>query len=392
MRTPDYILDQIRIRYDNNWRDWLVSPPDALSFSLTPPTAHTIARNADAVATWLRAWQEWAHDHPTVHMRTVTRRTLIGTQQVYTHVDLHSVDSLVTLIPALEERWYTATQRYSDTSVLGVPQEQLKPYLAQIVALDDYDFSLLIRIAQWFIKNPKSGLTIRQVPVPGLHTKWLARHRSLVLALLGLPQLSEADDCDDVDVRDLDALGLRPLPTSIDIILTDPEDQQSLSGLRHIRAPLAEIAGLRLRPRQILVIENKQSALPVPDWPGVVVIHSLGNFLDALVAIPWIACAQAWYWGDLDRAGFTLLSRARTRLPGLTSVLMDRDTLSQHIDLAVIDPTGRIDPPDSTLTIAEREALAALTHEAGQLRLEQERIPWNYVNKILDKVLRGPGR
>lgn len=49
---------------------------------------------------------------------------------------------------------------------------------------------------------------------------------------------------------------------------------------------------------------------------------------------------------------------------------MDRDTLNQHIALAVKDPTGRIDPPDSTLTTAEHETLVALTGEENQLRLE----------------------
>jgi len=392
MRTPDEILNQARTRYDNNWRDWLAEPPDELSFSLAPPSAHTIAHGAAAVATWLRAWQAWADDHPTAHLRTTTRRTLIGDQQIYTHVDLPDVHSLAGLAPDLARRWRTATQRYSDLAAFAVPQEQLKPYLAQIATLDDYDFGLLIRVAQWFTNNTKSGLTIRQVPVPGLHTKWLARHRSLVVALLRLgtnhdTPLGEPAD-DDLDVRDLDLLGLRPLPSNIDVILTDPKDQRSLCGLRHIRAPLEEIAGLPLRPRHVLIIENKQSALPVPNWPGVVILHSLGNFLDALTAIPWIAGAQTWYWGDLDRAGFTLLSRARTRLPGVTSALMDRDTLRQHIALAVKDPTVRIDRPDPTLTTDEYETLAALTDDGIHSRLEQEKIPWKFVYQVLvDKLV-----
>jgi hypothetical protein len=94
----------------------------------------------------------------------------------------------------------------------------LKPHLAQITTLDNYDFDLLVRVARWFTMNPRSGLTMRQVPVAGLHTKWLARHRSLVLALLGLHTArttlpdEPADDGDDgLDVRDLDILGLRPL-------------------------------------------------------------------------------------------------------------------------------------------------------------------------------------
>ena len=387
MRSPDEILDQIRTRYDNNWRDWLVSPPDGLSFSLAPPSAHTIAHDATAVATWLQIWRDWAADHPAARLRTANRRTLIGEQQIYTHVDLHGVESLVDVARDCADQWHTAAQRRADLSSFTVPHEQLKPCLAQIIALDNYDFDLLVRVAQWFTMNPRSGLTIRQVPVPGLHTKWLARHQSLVLALLGLRTarraLPDEPTDDGLDVRDLDILGLRPLPTSIDVILADPEDQRTLGGLRHIRAPLEEIAGLSLRPRHVLIVENKQSALPVPDWPGLVIIHSLGNFLGALGVMTWITGARTWYWGDLDRAGFTLLSRARTRLPDLTSVLMDRDTLVRHRVLAVEDPTGHVDPPDPTLTAAEQVTLAALTDGGNQLRLEQERIPWSCVNRVL---------
>jgi len=62
---------------------------------------------------------------------------------------------------------------------------------------------------------------------------------------------------------------------------------------------------------------------------------------------------------------------------------MDRDTLVRHRVLAVEDPTGHVDPPDPTLTAAEQVTLAALTDGGNQLRLEQERIPWSCVNRVL---------
>jgi hypothetical protein len=206
----------------------------------------------------------------------------------------------------------------------------------------------------------ESGQACPGEPDASARTTWQGQWRKLRTARRALPD--EPTD-DGLDVRDLDILGLRPLPTNIDVILADPEDQRTLGGFRHVRAPLEEIAGLSLRPRHVLIVENKQSALPVPDWPGLVIIHSLGNFLGALGVMTWINGARTWYWGDLDRAGFTLLSRARTRLPDLTSILMDRETLVRHSVLAVEDPTGHVDPPDPTLTAAEQETLAALTDD-----------------------------
>ena len=61
----------------------------------------------------------------------------------------------------------------------------MQPWLARIVDLDDYDFTTLLAATTWFRADPRSGLTVRSVPVPGMHTKWLARHRSMVIACLG---------------------------------------------------------------------------------------------------------------------------------------------------------------------------------------------------------------
>jgi hypothetical protein len=83
-----------------------------------------------------------------------------------------------------------------------------------------------------------------------------------------------------------------------------------------------------------------------------------------------------WYWGDLDRHGFTLLSRARTMVPRLASLLMAPDDTETYRPLAVEENLDRYDQPDPTLTPAEASALAALQLTEGKyLRTEQERIP-----------------
>jgi hypothetical protein len=125
--------------------------------------------------------------------------------------------------------------------------------------------------------------------------------------------------------------------------------------------------------------------LLVPDYPRTVVIHSLGNHLNVLDEIGWLDSARHLYWGDLDRAGFTLLSRARSRLPRLTSLMMGIDTIDQHKSLILRDAT-RADPPEPNLTEAEIAALAALSTGHGiTMRLEQERLAPPFV---LDQLCR----
>lgn len=393
MHNPDQVIDQARTRYRKNWRDWLLNQPDIqFSFPLTAPSAQVIAHQSDTVGRWLRVWRNWSEAHPAARLRTATRRTVVGTQEVFTHLDLPTVDDLVLLDQDLADHWLRANTRWARIRVLpgGAVNEQLRPYLQQIVDLDDADFEILLQAATWFMENPRSGLTIRQVPVLGMHTKWLARNRRLVLACLNItqePRASTDQPDEELQQDDLGPLGLKALPVRVDVVLADPADRALVGGLRHLSAPLPEIDALPLRPDTVLIVENKESAYLIPDRPRTVIVHSLGNHLNVLNEIRWLNHARHLYWGDLDRAGLTLLSRARTRLPRLVSVLMDPITLEEHKALAVEDKT-RADTPDPNLTDIETAALAALSTEHGTyVRLEQERLPSPFVLNQLSRAM-----
>ena len=270
----------------------------------------------------------------------------------------------------------------------------MRPWLARIVDLDSYDFTTLLAATAWFRAHPRSGLTVRSVPVPGMHTKWLARHRGMVIACLGTATDSSdstesTGDADPVDIPadDLDALGLRPLPREISVVLADPTLRAAVGGLRQISAPVDELAGLQIHPNTVLIVENKEPALAWSDTAGLVVIHSLGNHLDVLSRLPWIRHDSCWYWGDLDRHGFTLLSRARTMIPQLGSLLMGPGDIETYWPLGVKEKLDRYDQPDSTLTPAEASALAALQLTDGKyLRTEQERIPVSDAERALEQA------
>ncbi|MEU4742393.1 Wadjet anti-phage system protein JetD domain-containing protein [Actinosynnema sp. NPDC023658] len=393
MRNPEHVLDLVRTRYRNDWRDWLMQGHSiGLSFPLSAPSAQVIARNADLVDQWARGWRTWARAHPAATLRSASRRTLIGAQEVFTHLDLATVDDLVSLDHDLADHWSRANARWASLRILpgGVVTERLRPHLQQIVDLEETDFRTLRDAIVWFTSNPRSGLTIRQVPVVGMHTKWLARNRRLVLACLNIaPQARAVDESRDGEVHqdDLDPLGLKALPVHVDVILADPADRELVCGLRHFSAPCPEIAALPLHPDTVLIVENKESAYLVPDLSRTVIIHSLGNHLAVLEQIEWLRGARHLHWGDLDRAGLTLLSRARALLPSLLSVLMDPITFETHKTLAV-DDTTRADPPVPNLTDAEPATLAALTTRQGtHLRLEQERLPPLFVLDQLDRAM-----
>lgn len=336
--------------------------------------------------------------HPAGSLRTGSKSTKFGVQPIHTHFDIPDTPTLAGLNPDTATHWERARARWDRMSRFQ-PGEAVRPWLARIVDLDEYDFTTLLAAVAWFRANPRSGLTMRRVPVPGMHTKWLARHRAIVLACLGTPTdtADSAGDLDDdvdpvdVPIADLDALGLRPLPREIGIVVADPALRAPIGGLRQISTPIDELAGLQLRPEAVLIVENKEPALAWSDTDGLVIIHSLGNHLDVLDRLPWIPQERCWYWGDLDRHGFTLLSRARTKIPLLLSLLMGPEDVEAYRQMGVNEDMGRYDPPDPTLTLAEIDALAALQLPGGKyLRAEQERIPVSDAQNAFDQALIGP--
>lgn len=265
---------------------------------------------------------------------------------------------------------------------------EAKPVLSQIVALTDDDFATLLSAIAWFKTFPRSGLTVRSVPVPGMHTKWLAANRALVITCLNLDPTTDLARDED-QKPELDRLGLRAAPSGVGIVLADPILRATTGGLRDITAPIQEIAALDIAPTAALIIENKDPAVTWPDTSGLVIVHSLGNDLEALTRLAWLPRRSCWYWGDLDRHGFTLLSRARQIIPGLRSLMMRSADVDVFRTLGIVENLTRYDPPVSTLTDEETRALAQLRIPGGHLRIEQERLPLAAAQARLESDLRG---
>jgi hypothetical protein len=160
-----------------------------------------------------------------------------------------------------------------------------------------------------------------------------------------------------------------------------PTLREVTSGLCDVEAPVDELAKLPLSPSRVLVVENLESGLALPDLPGCVAVIRLGNAVSLLARMSWAVSRPIVYWGDIDTHGFEILDRARAALGELSSVLMDEETLLACRDLWVEEPVqarGRALP---NLTRAEREVFESLCAQrwGHHVRLEQERIPWDRV-------------
>lgn len=255
-------------------------------------------------------------------------------------------------------------------------------------------------------------MLLRQLPIEGIHTKWLTRHATLVLALLGDDHTPAAGDTnpDDLDdLQQLDAvrdhtkdddteddgggasrrrllharLGLRVPPDLVQVSVCDPQLRAQVGGMRHFAASVEDLNGWQTHPTAVAILENKETGYAVTeDLPGAVILHGHGRYIEQYARITWVRTAkQVVYWGDLDVPGLQFISDLRAHGIPATTILTDQATLERYRSLAVPGPAPRATAIPPHLTAPELQLYQLLIEHARAdgtgLLLEQERIPWS---------------
>lgn len=382
LRRPEQIKDWLVRRYDNQHRAWLEGFGEwPLKVMLGVPTEADVAADLTGVRAWVDAWSAWSG---TGRLESEERRWVrLGNQTLPVALVLAGPEEVAAWC-GQERRWTSAFFR---RGILLQRWPQLGERLGfgrffdMLADYSEADFERLLAVLCWLLANPDSALYIRQLPVASVDTKWIQRRTGLIAELLGL--LRGGNAAADFYA----ATGLRRMLHRVRIRVLCPELRRCVGGLRDIEAPTEELAALAVRPSALLVVENHESGVALPDMPGVIAFVGLGKAVTALATLPWVRSVPAVYWGDIDTHGLAILSAARATLPGIKSVLMDIETLLRFKELAVQEPAQASEASLSELTASERQLFDNL--RAGtwgtRLRLEQERLPWDYA---IDTVCR----
>jgi hypothetical protein len=226
----------------------------------------------------------------------------------------------------------------------------------------------------WLKAARGSGRYLREISAPGVDTKFVERHRTVLSQLLGAGASPTGF---------LTSLGLRTKPESVRLRF-HPAALGVPSALSEATVRVDELAAVPADVRSAVIVENETTYLTVPLPDGGVVLWGKGFDVGRAGALPWLADVEVHYWGDLDTHGFAILHQLRAWLPQTRSFLMDRQTLVQHRDRWVREPsptTARLD----RLTAAEAELYADLvSDQLGEaVRLEQERVDWAWAQHRL---------
>ncbi len=246
------------------------------------------------------------------------------------------------------------------------------------------DWLGLLGILRWIADHPRPNVYLRQIEVPGVHSKFIERHRSLLCELLDQILLSEAVDTSIARGESgfEQRYGFRPKPVLIRFRLLG--GQKALQGLSDLTVPGHEFARLTLPVSRVFITENEINFLAFPMVSNAMVIFGAGYGFEALAQATWLGDKAIFYWGDIDTHGFAILDQLRSPFPQALSLLMDRDTLMAHRSLWVQEDTPvqreltRLYPDEAALYDDLRR-----NRIGPALRLEQERISFAMVQAAL---------
>lgn len=388
MRSPEDIRARLKVKWRQQWTTWLGGGGKwPQSIPLAAPTEAEARRRWPQFQAWVRTWDapEWRN---LVVFESRSWHAL-GPQQVPASVQFPSAAAVAAMLgPEMARAFNAADARWADRAAAWPDlAEELRRHASWMAELTAADYARFCAAFDWLAEHPDSGVYIRQLPIAGLDSKWVERHQGAIGQLLACRR--------GIPPAPLHVIaGLRvDLPRRRMLVL-DPRLRAHVGGLRDISLPMSELAELALPIRVALIVENQQTALAFTDLPGAVVLVGGGFSASEFGQVPWLHRVPVLYWGDIDTAGFAILSGLRSTLPHAVSCLMDERTLLAHKDVWSHDPTqnGAV---LTNLTEAERLVYQGLLDARwdSALRLEQERIAWDYawsrIVQTADQIMDG---
>jgi hypothetical protein len=393
VKTPEQVLTQVRHRLRDSWHLDATRPPLSGAatapkptwphrFFLGEPRQDELQARFAHYQQMVRTWRSWADEHAVT--LTDTPRDVHGTtQRLPTHVTVPDIDTAARLAgPDQVAQLHRSRTRAAQLRDQFPTVADIAPFVRAVDTYTNVDFELLCTTATWFATHSAVGLTPRQVPVPGLHAKWLNTGQHLVAALAGLPDL-----------------GLAPRhPPRLHFTYLDP-DHRARGARQHDSVTVGDPMTPAYRPTIAIISENKDTALHFLPLSSGISVEGAGCGGGTAAAIDWLrTCPRLFYWGDMDAAGFTILNGFRAVGLPVTSVLMNLPTYEEYEAYGTsTDARGRPIPPGNRrplphLTSDERQLYDLITDPTWTRyrRVEQEKIPLTVALDAVHALLRSP--
>lgn len=241
----------------------------------------------------------------------------------------------------------------------------------------------ILKICNFFKQNPKPDLYVRELPI-NVHTKFVERNQGIIRDLLDII-ISEHVNTQENNFEKRYTLKFSEPQVRFKIL--DKEiSHYFFSGIDDIAIMVSQFEKLKLPIKKVLVVENKTTlytTLTLPSMKNAIAIFGSGYSVCNLKNVEWFTNVELLYWGDIDVQGFEILSQFRGYFMHTQSVLMDKTTFDKFFEN---DP-GTLTNIATQLNLTDLEKELYDILKINNWRLEQEKIPFEYVNKyFVDKI------
>lgn len=303
----------------------------------------------------------------------------LGVQDLPTTIYFNSVEDFIKYLGKEKELEFFKVNYKNIISAFSELKEWVIQNPARIIQ-NQNDWESIIKVCSFFKQTPKPKRYVRELPVK-VHTKFIEKNQSIIRDLL------------DVLIPEYSNLQERTFEKRFNLKFSEPQirfkildkeiSRNFFSGLDDIAIPVSQFENLTLPVNKVIVVENKTTlytTLTLPKMDNALAIFGSGYSVFNLKNVNWFTNIEIIYWGDIDVQGFEILSQFRGYFPHTKSKLMDIDTFDRFFenDLGTISNTS----VELNLSKLEQELFNVL--KLNNWRLEQEKIPFDYVTKSFD--------
>ncbi len=253
----------------------------------------------------------------------------------------------------------------------------------KIIVQNQNNWDKLLKVCDFFLQNPRPNIYTRELAIEGVDTKFIENNKAILDILLSNILPPEAFDS---FVTSLGNYGFEkkyalkyPLPLVRFRIL---DDGLKIANLSDITLNIQEFMELNFACENVFIVENQITTLSFPKLKNSIVIFGSGYAVGMLKDVAWLQEKKLYYWGDIDKDGFAILSQARSYFQNLQSIFMDEEVIELFKEYAVADEKNiNIIRELNNLTLKEMQIYLKLQNNFYKInfRLEQERIPFDYI-------------
>lgn len=386
---PQWIREELRRKWDSGriLRALLLMEDDLfpLRLPLKRPKSNEVNENFAEISHWIKrlrdhSRQQIGFGYELIEKEMVHRQS--GRNLLPTHAVVPTVRDALRLLRKEREADTFLEITGSMSADWPALQEWAGKHPHRVLAAGD-DWTGMLAVLKWFSLNPRCGLYLRQLDIPGIDTKFIEQHKGILTELLNiiLPEETIDHSAPSFEQR----FGLRAKPVQVRIRLLD--QAQYMQGFSDLAIPVEQLKDWSPAVNRVFITENEINGLCFPAVNDSLVIFGLGYGVDVLSAVAWLREKEIYYWGDIDTHGLAMLDQVRSFLPQTCSMLMEESILLKYRHLWSVEDKpflGQL----TRLTPEEHRLLCSLQNNTwGKgVRLEQERISFQQVKQFLSSL------